>query len=240
MINKRDFIPPILFKIFKRYNQSENDSIPYQVSSHLNSYSQFLEDIILYHLLKGKQSGIYVDIGANDPLHLNNTHFFYKKGWRGINIEPNPILLDKFKLIRPEDININVGVGESNGILPFYILEDDTISSFNYKFAVKNAKNFNSRIVAKKNIEILTIKSILNEYLKDNAIDFMSIDVEGYDLEVLKGNDWIKFRPKIVLVESNRQGSLIAQYMKNIDYELVYSNGCNSFFLSNEYLNNSQ
>lgn len=236
MINKKNFIPQILFKFLKHNVKQIEDSIPKQVTPHFGSFSQFQEDIILYYLLDGKQRGVYVDIGANSPITLNNTYFFYLKGWRGINVEPNPILFEEFQSKRLDDINLNIGVGEKNESLTFYMLEDDTISSFNYDFATKNAKDFNSKIIDKRKIEVLTLKTVMEKHLNGNTIDFLSIDVEGFDLEVLKGNDWDLYRPRVVLIESNRQGSLILSFMKEVRYELIFSNGCNSFFVSKELL----
>jgi len=80
--------------------------------------------------LRGISKPTYIDIGANHPFYLSNTALFYEKGCRGINIEANPDLIKEFKLRRPADININVGVGEKEDAMDFFVMEDNTLSSF--------------------------------------------------------------------------------------------------------------
>ena len=96
-------------------------------------------------LLNCKPSGFYVDIGANDPQLLSNTQRFYKKGWTGINIEPNIIQYKKFIEMRPNDINLNVGIGSSNKEMDFYILTADTLSTFDKEEALKNEDEYGEK-----------------------------------------------------------------------------------------------
>src|SRR5271169_435695 len=96
------------------------------------SFSQSGEDIIVRQLfkLRGINNPSYLDIGANDPFRINNTARFYKKGSRGINVEANPMLIKRFEKFRPHDINLNVGIAGSEGEMDFYIMNDDTLSTF--------------------------------------------------------------------------------------------------------------
>src|SRR5215211_2513715 len=96
------------------------------------SYSQCGEDLLIQYLfnLRGIPKPSYIDIGANDPFFLSNTAIFYKKGCRGINIEANPLLIKNFKLHRPEDINLNIGVGPKDDELNFFIINHPTLSTF--------------------------------------------------------------------------------------------------------------
>lgn len=98
----------------------------------INSHSQAREDLIIDKLLK-KTNGFYIDIGANHPTKINNTYRFYKKGWRGINIEPDVNNYKLFSSIRGEDVNLNCGLSDRNEILVFYIFERDVLSTFSKK-----------------------------------------------------------------------------------------------------------
>lgn len=165
------------------------------------SFSQKGEDILIDKFLNGFK-GLYVDIGANDPHRFSNTKRFYLKGERGINIEPNPINYKRFITDRTKDININCAIGKTTGKMAFYIMFPDTLSTCS-KHArdelVKQGYINEKRL----NILIMPLSVILEKYCSDKHISFFSIDTEGYDLNVLKSNNWKKFRPKIICIESS-------------------------------------
>src|SRR3989344_5642181 len=99
------------------------------------SFSQDLEDILIDKLLGKKKRGLYVDVGAYDTTRFSNTKKFYLRGWQGINIEPDPIRIDKFYKERQRDINLNFGVANKNGRLDFYKFNPQTLSTFSQKQA---------------------------------------------------------------------------------------------------------
>ena len=121
----REYVPPFIYKIIKKKIDKE-----IFISKKLLSFSQYHEDIFVDVILKCKNNGSYVDIGANHPTDLSDTKRFYDRGWRGINIEPNPSLFTAFQGDRIGDINLNLGVGNTTGILPFYVMSASTLSSF--------------------------------------------------------------------------------------------------------------
>lgn len=193
------------------------------------SYSQDGEDMIInsfYEGIKGYK-GFYIDVGAHHPYRFSNTAFFYKKGWKGINIEPTPSLIKIFNKQRKRDINLNYGVSDTKEKLTFFEFDEPAINSFDEKLSNYRNENTKYKIIAKQEIEVLTLKEILNKHLpKKQKIDFLSIDVEGLDLRVLKSNDWEKFRPKYVLVEdlnnsSKLEQSEVLKFLKNHGYGLV-------------------
>src|SRR3989344_8171155 len=94
------------------------------------SYSQLGEDLILDFFLKGKGSGFYVDVGAYHPINLSNTYKFYKRGWSGINIEPNYTKFRLFEEQRSKDINLNIGIGGASLKAQFFVFDADTLSAF--------------------------------------------------------------------------------------------------------------
>lgn len=165
------------------------------------TYSQAGEDLILSIFLKHKK-GFYVDIGANHPNKLNNTSLFYKRGWRGINIEPNPQKIKLFYKKRKSDINLNIGISENDQILNFYIFKEDTLSTFS-KNEYEKYEKMGHRVTKIIKIQTYKLSSVLKKYIpKNTEIDFFSIDTEGLDYQVLESNDWNLFKPKYVIIET--------------------------------------
>lgn len=177
------------------------DFIERKVFGWQRSYSQCGEDLVLYNLI-GKSSGFYVDIGANDPRYFNNTYFFYKKGWRGINVEPNISKLRLFNCLRSRDINLNLGIGNKSGLAKFYKFEIDQLSTFSEDVSEEYLK-MGHKLKSVHEVRLEPLRVILEKHLPSNQlIDIMSIDTEGYDFEVLKSNDWEKYRPGYIILES--------------------------------------
>lgn len=193
------------------------------------SYSQLGEDLIIDRILGYKNKGVYVDIGAHHPTRLSNTKRFYSRGWRGINIDPNSILIDKFNKERQEDINLRIGVGRKNGFLYFYEFFPSTLSTFSYKEAKKYVGE-GFKLISKKKILVKTLASILDKYCKSKSIDFLSVDTEGMDLEVLESNNWIRYKPDVICIENHGNEKKILSFLKKHGYELKYNNGLNSIF----------
>ncbi|OGE45028.1 hypothetical protein A3B39_05500 [Candidatus Daviesbacteria bacterium RIFCSPLOWO2_01_FULL_37_10] len=194
----------------------------------LHSYSQWGEDIIIDKLLGMKNKGFYIDIGAYDPIRFSNTQRFYNKGWKGINIEPDPIRINKFYKLRPRDINLNVGVANKNGLLDFFKFSPQTLSTFS-KTALEDYQkqgHINTKVLK---IKVSKLGQILEKEHKNKLVDFFSIDTEGSDLEVLKSNNWKKFRPKVICIEG--QGSSPKKFLEKLGYKKVYTNQTNSIFL---------
>jgi len=245
-IHLREFIPPILvgplnkirYAIFSSKAKEAAEQVKYFVkpysSPELGSYSQFNEDILIDLLFLSKDKGFYVDVGANDPVFNSNTKRFYDKGWRGINIEPGVEQFEKFTSSRPYDINLNVGVGPIKDKMVFYRVEgDSTLSSFNKKVAIKMAGIY-GHTVTKAEVDVLRLVDIYHDHVKNNHVDFMSVDAEGFDLDVLKSNDWRKYRPSLVMVEVDSQYKEIIEYMASCNYLHIFNNHHNAIFLDRD------
>ncbi|WP_231739478.1 FkbM family methyltransferase [Flavobacterium sp. TAB 87] len=176
----------------------------------MKSFSQEGEDLILERLFEGKNWGIYVDVGAHHPYRYSNTFKFYLKGWRGVNIDAMPGSMDLFNKWRPRDFNIEAAISEEKEILCFYIFNDLALNTFD-ETVVKlydNDKYF--RVIEKKEIETKKLSDVLENSLRNSEqIDFMSIDVEGLDLDVLHSNDWQRFKPLVILIEILNVASII-------------------------------
>lgn len=167
------------------------------------SYSQEGEDLILARIFDvwGVKKGFFVDIGAHHPFRFSNTYYFYKRGWSGINVDACPGTTKLFGFLRPRDITIESGVGSKEGILTYYSFNESALNTFSEKEA-QNKKSSKYKIINQRQIPVVTLKKILDENLPlEKKIDFMSIDVEGFDHEVICSNDWLKYRPTIVALE---------------------------------------
>lgn len=197
-------------KIYKRYNIS---------------FSKSGDDIQLMKLINNKVPGTYVDIGSWHPVKSSNTYYFYVRNWKGICIDPNPELKQLYKKIRPKDNFVNAGIGVPNTSLNYYMLEESSMNTFSHDFIVKH--KLESKIIKQISIPLFSLKEILDENLgKNDRLDFFDIDVEGLDLEVLKSNDWNKYRPKVIVIETDISiqddiGSEIVKYLEIQNYRLI-------------------
>ena len=176
-------------------------------------YSQNGEDLILNRFLDNKKEGFFVDVGAHHPIRFSNTYLFYKKGWTGINIDAMPGSMTQFNKIRPKDINIEIGVGLKNDQLTFYQFNESALNTFSKKEAL--SKNKDGYEIIKSNlVQVESLENLLDKYMpKNTKIDFLNIDVEGKDEEVLISNNWEKYNPNYILVEILRENLLMIKIL---------------------------
>ena len=165
-------------------------------------YSQFYEDYILGYVFKDQKNGFYVDVGANDPDDMSVTKYFYLAGWRGINIEPIPELVEKLNKSRPEDTNKGVAISNKKGELTFYKgVNASGLSTLSPKIAASHrAKGFE---FTKTRIPVTTLTAVLDEHAKDKPeITFMNVDVEGFEKQVFSSIDFKRYHPRVITAES--------------------------------------
>jgi hypothetical protein len=166
------------------------------------SYAQEGEDMILRRVFARKKRGFYVDVGAHHPKRFSNTYAFYLRGWSGLNIDAMPGAMRSFERLRPRDINVEAAIALEPTELTYFVFNDAALNTFDEALARRRAVG-EYRIVETRRIAARPLKDVLSDRLPPGtAIDFMSIDVEGLDLDVARSNDWSRFRPGIVLVES--------------------------------------
>jgi FkbM family methyltransferase len=201
------------------------------------SFSQNGEDVIIHKMLGNKKKGFYVDVGANDPLRFNNTMYFYVRGWKGINIEPDFNCFKKIEKERPRDINLNLGIGSSDSKLILYRFKTNTLSTFSKEEAKKFQKQ-GYKLIDSQKVKIKKLSEILKKYLKRNKIDFMTIDTEGYDKKVLLSNDWSKYRPRVICIESVKhlikklgKDTGLESFLVKAGYKKQFDNGLNCFYV---------
>ena len=157
----------------------------------------------------------------------NFTHFFYINGWRGINVEARPGSRERFQTVRPRDINLEVGVSKEPGSLTYYFISDDsTMNSFSREFL----EHIDMLREVKREIPVpvIPLSEVLERHLPaGQSIDFMSVDVEGHDLQALESNDWERFRPRFVVVEDKEveaERSEIVRFMRSQGYAVCAQN----------------
>lgn len=206
------------------------------------SYSQEGEDLVLARILgeMASPARYFVDVGAHHPVRFSNTYYFYRRGWRGINIDPLPGTKGRFERMRPQDVTLECGVGEQTGELEYFMFNEPALNTFSEAEArKKDAPPY--RIERKVRIPIRTLSDILGECLPvGQHIDFMTVDVEGFDHQVISSNDWERYRPRVVLVElldtnlldieSNPTANLLKQY----NYRVISKTFNTAFFVANE------
>lgn len=165
------------------------------------SFSADGEDLILWKMFGGKKNGFYVDVGSLHPKYVSNTYKLYKCGWRGINIDPNPATKKLFDLYRRNDINLQIGIAAEESELIYHEFEFAGLNTLDEEYARFRTEQKGNKIVRKSSVPCLPLRTVFEKHLHNNEIDVLDVDVEGFDLDVLKSNDWEKYRPKVILVE---------------------------------------
>jgi FkbM family methyltransferase len=204
------------------------------------SYAQNFEDVMLWRALKHVKSGFYIDAGAWSPEIDSVTRHFYENGWRGINIEPNSEFHAQYAIKRQRDINLEIAVGEKKGELIINFISAPGLSTEVKEFARQHtlAGWENSP----KKVRLDTLANICRENIpQGQEIHFLKVDVEGLEEAVLRGNDWVLYRPWIVLVEATlpmTQTESFAQWepiLLNENYTFAFADGLNRFYVANEH-----
>lgn len=198
------------------------------------TFSQFAEDVALARFLP-EPHGFYVDIGAFHPKFGSNTYQLWKRGWRGINVDADDYKVALFRRFRPRDINVTAGISAENGERTFYFQEGESygsMSSFEREFAISRGQRADRR-VGSRTVAVRTLNSLLEEFLPRRAdgsrvaVDFLNIDVEGHEYEILRALDFDRFRPRCLCVEIHAAGidelmeSSTLQLLQQLGYRLV-------------------
>jgi len=189
------------------------------------SYAQNFEDVMLARAFRGSSRGFYIDVGAMDPVTHSVTCHFYEQGWHGINIEPSAAHFARLAALRPRDTNLNLALGEREELRDFYDVPESGLSSLAQPDAAAAH---------------VTLARICAEHVGGRTVDFLKIDVEGWERQVIAGGDWQRFRPRIVLVEATRPNSPEAAWaawepmLLERGYLFAYFDGLNRFYLRRE------
>ena len=202
------------------------------------SYSQTGEDLILRNLIKNASNLFYIDVGCNDPIKRSNTFWMYLNGGKGICIDANNELINKFKKFRKRDISICAAVSNIEKEVPFYLSNKSEISTID-KNTILNW-NLSEKEVKEVMMKTVTLNSILEKYLKRGChIDVLSIDVEGHDFAVLKSIDLSVYRPAVIIMELhdfqldqlNIGSDETVKFLAENNYQLKYYATMNAYFV---------
>lgn len=208
------------------------------------SYSQNGEDSFCrrYFQTHSVTNGCYVDIGAHHPFRYSNTYALYKLGWRGINIDAMPGSMVLFEKYRRGDINLEVGVGKDKGTMPFYIFEEPALNTFDEVTANEYMRG-RWKLKEKTNVSIERMEDILDQYLKSSTIDFLSIDAEGVELDILSSNNWERYRPRLIACEILNYDSVleisndkVSQFLCGQGYKIISVLYNTAFFEDKKYM----
>lgn len=203
------------------------------------SYSQSGEDMILNTIFCNTKKGFYVDIGANNPWIQSNTCFFYEKGWNGINIDATPGSMKQFNFRRKRDINLEIPISDTKETLKYYMFEPSFYNTFNAEISMK----LKDKLIDTKELNTRKLSLILDNYCPNQEIDFLSIDTEGFDLKILKSNNWDKYRPKIIVIEVHApvcrcsfKNTEIGKFLEKNNYTFYCNTTVNILFIENTFL----
>lgn len=167
------------------------------------TFSQEGEDRILARLFETQREGFYVDVGAHHPTRFSNTHLLHLRGWWGVNIDATPKSMLAFAKARPGDINLEMGVAEVTGIMRYHVFNEPALNTFSARVAESHASNPMFQVMRTVDLPVLPLAEILHRHAPPGVgIDLLSIDVEGLDLEILRSNDWDRYRPAVICVEA--------------------------------------
>lgn len=165
------------------------------------SYAQNYEDITLRRALQDVEGGFWVDIGANHPVDHSVTKLFSDLGWSGVNVEPNPYFLGLLNDQRPNDINLGVGVGERSGVFPLHVIGDSGLTTLRADFA-ETHELAGHAVTETIEVDVVPLDDLLDEHCSGRTIDFLKIDAEGSEVDIVRGASFTTHRPRIVLIEN--------------------------------------
>tara|TARA_B100000795_G_C22616725_1_gene367278 strand:- start:58 stop:765 length:708 start_codon:yes stop_codon:yes gene_type:complete len=216
-----------MFSHFLKYLSLYKRKIKYKKIS----YSFNAVDLIIDYIFKDKINGFYVDIGAQHPIANNNTYLLFKRGWTGINIDLDLKNIELFNISRPNDINLNNAISSSTSKKKLFFYHDKSpINTL-----VEDVSNFQNATVKEiKTVKTITLNKVLENLSFDKEIDYMNIDVEGHELDVLKGFDLIRYKPNVISVEYL---DLKMKYLefKNNDLSRVIDSDFYKLLIKNDY-----
>ena len=192
------------------------------------TYSLFHEDLFIKNYFKNRSKGFYIDVGCYHPLDGNNTQLLHAKGWKGMNLDINFYSIEMFNFLRKKDINIHSGISlKKEKLTMYYRKEINMLNTLDKKIAKIHFRNgFKKRIV-----QVNTLDYLISKYFKKLVkIDFLNIDVEGGELNVLKSLNFNYYKPQLICIEIHN-----SKNMYDTNYDYLKSNNIYNFLINKKY-----
>jgi FkbM family methyltransferase len=203
------------------------------------SYAQRYEDLHLWRCFGGATSGFYIDVGAGHPVYDNVSFLFYLAGWRGISVEPNPSLAALERAVRPRDVLYEGLAGSSDGEATLYLQREfhglSTTILAQAEIAAKELGQSAEPLAR----PVTTIAALCAAYAPPQ-IDFLKIDVEGAEMDVLRGADFARFRPRVIVIEAYKPITMEPAYdeweplLARHGYATAWDDELNRYYVADE------
>ena len=192
------------------------------------SYAQFGEDVLVWQYFARKTSGCFVEVGAHEPRDLSQTLLLEEKGWKGILIEPLAVLSERLRQQRPGSQVFQVACSspQNRGQARFFVSDHLELSSLE-----KWRNDLDTQYAQTETVRVMTLDDVLEQAGVRGAVDFVSIDVEGTELDVLRGFNLQKYQPALVLVEDHLYNLAVHRWLARENYRLVKRTGCNNWYI---------
>ena len=203
------------------------------------SYAQRFEDLYLLRCFGTRSDGFYIDIGSGHPVYDNVSFAFYVMGWRGITVEPNPWLARLSRAVRARDQHIEALVGARTGEATFYLVSDFHGLSTMIESHARSAQSEFGKSWRAITAPVMTLEELCDRYAPPE-IDFLKVDVEEAEQDVLQHGNWSKHRPKVVIAEALAPYTLAPAwqawepFLTMHGYRYVWFDSLNRYYLAEE------
>jgi len=203
-------------------------SINAQVAPEGESYSQWGEDRLVWEFFAGQTDGFFLEAGAFHPVSISQTYLLERRGWHGVLVEPLPDQEAEFAEKRPNSLLVKKALGapeQSGADLSFLVPGGET--SMARLLGSNETPPPGERVLR---VPITTLSEVL-EHAKAPRLDYLSLDLEGYELAALRGLDFNRWRPKLILIEDRVEELKLHRFLTARGYRLVYRLGVNNWYV---------
>jgi FkbM family methyltransferase len=197
------------------------------------SYAQNAEDVLLRRVFPDGDQGFYVDVGANHPTLHSVTRHFSDRGWTGVNVEPVARVWEMLQAERPRDVNLSLAISDHEGTMTLHEPSDSLgMSTLDVDFAA--GLKLHGYSYVERTVEVITLATLCERHVGDRTIDFLKIDVEGHELAVIRGADWGRWRPRVLVIEATIQPETWEPILLAADYLPAAFDGLNRYYVREE------